>query len=315
MFSTLLGALPRPPKPRPEGERTADPADAASDDEAVRTAIAAQEAAGLDLLSDGRLRRLIDLADPGASFVPEWAFAASCTARPVKQVLPGPYTLASRLGSGPDGAVRLAERLRGEIDALAAAGCTVVEIDEPDAARPAFAEADRALFRSVHLTLATDAPLHLSLALTGGAVDISGGGARTFLDPPYASYAVDLIGGPDNWRFVAEVPQGRGVVCGALAAAVGGDEGAELLVWAAYYAGSTAGRGLDRVGLANAPGLSALPWDVAVRKLERLAAAARVAALPPGEQLRSALDPRAIDLRSRALGRRVPRGTKERRTH
>ncbi|MES1239552.1 MAG: hypothetical protein ABUL57_01680, partial [Chloroflexota bacterium] len=84
MFATLLGPLPRP-----------DGAD--SDDDAVIAAIRAQEAAGLEPLTDGRLRdpgfdQLIDgifgVAEP-IDIVATWAFGASYTNRAVKQTLPG----------------------------------------------------------------------------------------------------------------------------------------------------------------------------------------------------------------------------------
>jgi hypothetical protein len=142
--------------------------------------------------------------------------------------------------------------------------------------------------------------IHLSLALTGGNADTAG--AATFFDLPYASYAVDLIAGPDNWRLVTSAPPDRGIVCGAMAPAAA-DEGPEILVWAAQYAASS--RGLDRVGLANAPGLEKLPWEIALRRLAQLADAARIAALP-GEELAHSLDPRAVNSRSAALGRVVP---------
>ena len=50
--------------------------------------------------------------------------------------------------------------------------------------------------------------VHLSLVLTGGNVD--GLGAATLFDLPFASYAFDLIAGPENWRLIAEAPGDRG---------------------------------------------------------------------------------------------------------
>ena len=130
-------------------------------------------------------------------------------------------------------------------------------------------------------------------------------GAATILEPPYASLAVDLIAGPDNWRLVRATPGDRGIVCGALSPREGSDDGPETLLWAAAYAASSGGRGPSRVGLATASSLAGLPWPVAARKLDRLADAARIAVLPREERLR-AMDPRAIDARSAALGRYEP---------
>jgi hypothetical protein len=95
-------------------------------------------------------------------------------------------------------------------------------------------------------------------------------------------------------------------VAGALAARAGSDDGPELLVWAAHYAASIAGRGLDRVGLATADSLAALPWGVAVAKMERLAAAAGIAANRSFADIAPHLDPRAAGMKSAALGRCVP---------
>jgi methionine synthase II (cobalamin-independent) len=303
MFATILGRLPPPVS-------STDP------DDAVREAIAAQELAGLEPLTDGRLRWADDLGPLGGLHswdtpltVEEWRFAASCTTQAVKQALPGPYTLGRRLGAGRRRravTMAIAEALHAEIAALAEAGCPLVEIDEPDAVLIGDVESERRLFRETHSRLADGiAGTHLSLALTGGNVDTAG--ASTVFDAPYASYAVDLIAGPDNWRLVAVAPADRGIVCGALSAAADSADGPEVLVWAAHYAASTGGRGLARVGLANAPGLEKLEWAAAQRKLVRLGEAARIAAAESASEMAAALDPRALDLRSAALGRFAPR--------
>jgi methionine synthase II (cobalamin-independent) len=288
MFATLLGALPRPPSTV-----------ATSDDEAVRAALAAQEAAGLELLSDGRLR-------PGEPTAARWRLAAAATNRPVKQTLTGPYT-AGRDRAEPADRIRVtlsaAETLNTELRSLRDAGCTFVEIDEPAAIAIGGDIRERALFGEAHRRLTDGVDnVHLSLALTGGNADTAG--AATFFDLPYASYALDLIAGPDNWRLVTSAPADRGIVCGAMSGSAQRDDGPEILVWAAHYAAST--RGLDRVGLANAPGLDSLEWDVAFAKLARLADAARIAALPSADAIAQSLDPRAVNSRSAALGRVVP---------
>ena len=115
--------------------------------------------------------------------------------------------------------------------------------------------------------------------------------SETILAAPYSSLAVDLIDGPDNWRLVRAAPRERGIICGALDAAEGSDDTKELLVWAVSYAAS-GGRGIERVGLATAGSLAALPWASVVRKLERIAEAVRITDLPSAERL-AALDPRA----------------------
>lgn len=307
MFATILGSLPRP-----DASRERD------DDEAVREVVAAQEQAGLEPLTDGRLRwpdqlgPLRGLAGldalpswQGPLTVAEWSFAASCTTRAVKQALPGPYTAGRRLAAGGRRrravTLAVAEALHAEAQALAEAGCPLIEIDEPDAVSIGDDEAERRLFRDAHTRLADGvAGIHLSLALTGGNVDTAGD--ATIFAAPYASYAVDLIAGPDNWRLVANAPGDRGIVCAALSAAPGSSDGPEVLVWAAHYAASTGSRGLARVGLANAPGLEALDWAAARAKLVLLGDAARIAGADSLAEIAAALDPRAMDPRRAALG-------------
>jgi methionine synthase II (cobalamin-independent) len=337
MFATLLGGLPRPPLPDGGGH---PPDDRGVLDALVARVIEAQETAGLELLTDGRLRRpaftgpldgLRGLATAGPDHdlavvpgtppswagpltVDDWAFAAAATSRPVKQALPGPYTAARRLAAAAAGAdtgcdretltMALAAALRTEIQALAAAGCPVVEIEERDAGEIGADELERRLFGDAHLALTEGiARIHLSLAIVGGNADAAG--IDTILAAPYPSLAVDLVDGPDNWRLVRDVPGDRGIVAGALSPRVPSDDGPELLLWAAAYAASSNGRGRDRVGLATASSLAGLSWELAERKLGRLGEAARLAALPAAEAA-PLLDPRAIDIRSAAAGRYVP---------
>ena len=98
-------------------------------------------------------------------------------------------------------------------------------------------------------------------------------------------------------------------MCGAIGLASDADETREVLVWAAHYAASTRGRGLARVGLANAPVAPGMPEPDRVETLRRLAIvaeASRIAAVESAEEMAGMLDPRAIDPRSAAFGRFAP---------
>ena len=292
MFATLLGALPRPPLP-------AD----APPDALVEAAVRAQEAAGLDPVTDG---------SPPASAVSDlaraWSATQRLTERAVKQAVAGPYSAAHGEAGTPERARATLDRataINATLRELTAAGCPLIEIHEPAATAIGSDEAERALFREAHLRLLDGVEgCHLSLALTGGAAD--GAGIETLFAAPYASLAVDLIAGPENWRLVVDTPGDRGIICGALSPAAGSDDGPELLLWAAAYAASTGGRGPARIGLASASSFAHLPWEVAVRKLERLGEAARLADEPLDIRMQ-ALDPRAVSSRSAALGRVDPR--------
>jgi Cobalamin-independent synthase, N-terminal domain len=291
MFSTVLGALPSDP----------DLA-SASDADRVRATVVALEASGLELLSDGEPT---DASVPptAEAVVDRWRRAAVAADRPVKAVLPGPYS-AARAGAAVDHSpVAWAEALQPAITALAAAGCPFVEIDEPDALAIAVIASELRRFVEAHRRL-TDGidGIHLSLALTGGNLDAAGPAA--FYGLPYASYAFDLIAGPDNWRLITAAPGDRGIICGALSGEPAGERSREVLVWAANYAASTNARGIARVGLANASSLAGLSRGDALARLGTVAEAARIASIPSVEEQAGFLDPRAVPLPATRRARR-----------
>ena len=316
MFATLLGALPMPPVPGGEPVGTPEAIDAA-----VEVAISAQVEAGLEPVTDGRLRDpgfggvLASIRDgrPVASeAVHAWRFVAERTDRAAKHALPGPYSLGRRLATGDAGerqatTLRAAERVAAAAAGLADAGCALVEIEESDAHLIGDDEAERHLFRAVHRRLVDAAGdrTHLSLSIVGGSA--SGAGIETILDAPYASLAVDLIAGPDNWNLVSRLRADRGVVAGALSEKGATGEAKELLLWAVRYAASTQGRGAARVGIGSAGGWANLTWESAVARMHRLGEVVRLAAMPASDELARELDPRAVSIRRAALGHDAPR--------
>jgi methionine synthase II (cobalamin-independent) len=282
MFATLIGGLPRPPL-----EADA-PAEAL-----VEAAVRAQEDAGLEPITDADLHT-------GPPSVADWEATARLTSLAVKQAVIGPYTAARDAGAGHEAAMDRATELNRLLRDLAAAGCPLIEVHEPAGIHVGSDDVQRALFREAHLRLLDGiGDTHVSLVLTGGNADAAG--IDTLLAAPYSSLAVDLIAGPDNWRLVVAAPGEIGIVCGALSPKAESYDGPETLLWAAGYAASTGGRGRDRVGLATASSLTALPWDIAVAKLERLGSAARLANAPTDQRVQG-LDPRAVSSRAAALG-------------
>lgn len=317
MFATLLGGLPRPPLASATAPATRHVAD-----HEVAVVVAAQEAAGLEPLTDGRLRdpdferlrrrllgdggaeRATEAQTTAADVVADWRHAAGTTTRAVKQALPGPYSVGR--GGEADGARRerttmaAAERLAEIVAGLAEAGCPMVEIEE--AAAPSLGdEAERRLFAAAHRRLLEggDPATHRALSIVGGALPTEA--IAAVVDLPYASIAVDLIAGPDSWNLVTRLPQARGVIAGVLSAK-DVDEPREIMLWAAHYAAATGARGIGRVGLGSAGSYANLTWEAAVRKMTRLGEAARLSALPPGEALARHLDPASISIRRAALG-------------
>jgi methionine synthase II (cobalamin-independent) len=225
----------------------------------------------------------------------------------VKQALPGPYTLGRRLAAGSElherssATHRAAAELRALVAELAHAGCPLIEIEEVDAHLIGDDERERERFRSAHRWLANGIDgTHLSLSISGSSA--WGAGLETITEAAYASLAVDLIAGPDNWNLVTRLPGDRGVIAGALPGRDSPADTKETLLWAARYAAATRGRGLDRVGLGSAGSWANLTWEAAVAKTERLGEAARLAAMPAGPALARRLDPRAVNARTAAMG-------------
>lgn len=286
MFATIVAKLPAPPAP-PGAE---DP------DAALRAQLAAQVEAGIELLSAA------EPGPPDQTLVEGWRHAAELAAdvggAGLKAAIVGPFSAG--FGSPTAAAI---DRARAVIRALVDAGCPFVEIHEPAATTIGDDRQARAVFIETQQRLTDALHGHLCLAIVGGSADAAG--AETIFGAGYRSYLFDLIEGPDNWRLIVAAPPEAGIVAGALDHRPGKYEVPETVVWAARYAASTGGRGTERVGISSAGSLGALTWDAAIARLGVLGKAARTASLE-GEDLARALDPRAVDIRSAALGRFAP---------
>ena len=325
MFATLAGGYPAPDSRR---GRRSDP------DERVRAVIAEQVEAGLELLTDGSQR----WPDPASAFgralipgpqsapkrdrpltVDAWSFAQGVAGElPVKQCLPGPYTLGRRFASSDAHRAglteALAEVMAEELVDLAAAGCPFIQIDERDAAQIGADAGERRLFVDAQARLLAglgpqgQRP-HLSLAIVGGDADAAG--PETIFAAGYDSHLFDLIAGPDNWRLITRAPPERGMVLGVVDVRAEAIDDSATIVWAIGYAAS-GGRGETRIGIAPSGDLAGLPGDVARAKIELLGEVVRLVEQRREKAMGASLDPRATDARSAALGswrsrRRPPR--------
>ena len=166
----LAGRLP--PRVRAEELWRVDPALLAqAQDDATELAIRAQERAGMDLLTDGEIRREsysnhfataldgVDIDNPGTALdrsghpnpvprivgpihrphrvqVRDLEFLRAHTDRPVKITVPGPFTMSQQAQNdhyedGEAAAMGYAAAVNAEIRDLFAAGADVVQIDEP----------------------------------------------------------------------------------------------------------------------------------------------------------------------------------------
>jgi 5-methyltetrahydropteroyltriglutamate--homocysteine methyltransferase len=184
--TTLVGSYPQPDwlidRPRLAGRfpprvrarelwRVAEPWLAQAQDDATRLAIRAQEAAGLDIVTDGEIRREsysnrfatalagVDIDNPGTALdrsghpnpvprivgpvrrqhpveVEDVRFLRAHTSRPIKMTVPGPFTMSQQAQndyypSEAAAALDYAVAVNEEIHDLFAAGADIVQVDEP----------------------------------------------------------------------------------------------------------------------------------------------------------------------------------------
>ncbi|MGH7307355.1 MAG: 5-methyltetrahydropteroyltriglutamate--homocysteine methyltransferase [Candidatus Rokuibacteriota bacterium] len=185
-LTTLVGSYPQPdwlidrarlagrfpPRVRArELWRIAEPWLAQAQDDATRLAIRAQEAAGLDIITDGEIRREsysnrfatalagIDIDNPGTALdrsghpnpvprivgpirrlhpvaVADTRFLRAHTTKPIKMTVPGPFTMSQQAQndyypSEERAAMDYAVAVNEEIRDLFAAGADIVQLDEP----------------------------------------------------------------------------------------------------------------------------------------------------------------------------------------
>jgi 5-methyltetrahydropteroyltriglutamate--homocysteine methyltransferase len=278
------------------------------EDRATREAIDAQAAAGLDLVTDGLVRRADPVASvmgrlagiarggarerfPGSGeaytvavaetevswrgpiLVEDFLYARAGSPRPVKVVLPGPFTLArlseDRAYGDPMAlAMALAAALNQELRALQAAGAGFIEIDEPALLLereefPTFTRIWEVLGRGVGATL--------SLHLEGGDVEgIYPGVARL---KRLACLSLDAVRGPANLDLLLGAPPedpikvALGVVDGGGAASPAAESLAKIAELAARI-------GEDRLLLTALSGLDRLTHEEASVRLRAVAGAA-----------------------------------------
>ena len=309
VFATLLGALPQP---------TPD-ADGVSEDPVV-AAIRAQEAAGLEPVTDGRLRdpgfdRLAGLLlrpdgvnDGVATVLEAWRIVAGATERATKQALPGPYSLGFRAGGSgaraesPDARCRRgARRDRG---GPRGSGLPARR-DRGVGGAPDSATDGRAgpASPTAHRRLPDGGPASRDSSLP---VDRRSDpfrrprSTRSSRRPMRASPSTSSPARTTGTSSVAR--RGSEVSSRASSRPARSTRRKEVMLWAAHYAASSGGRGRERVGLGSAGSWANLTWEAARRKLDRLGDAARLARCRRARSSFAMLDPRAVSTRRAAVG-------------
>lgn len=278
------------------------------EDEVTAEVLAEQADAGLDLVTDGQIRwedgftyfarglagftinglqRYFDtnvyyrqpvaageIGWRGPITVADYQFAASHSARPVKPVVTGPFTLAvlskdEFYGTLDQFVMALAAALNKELRALTAAGATVIQVDEPGllARRdqfPLFRRASEALWDGVTATRA--------LYTYFGHLD---GLYPAILDLPVDVLGVDFVAAPRNWEILGRARFTKTLGAGVLDARNTRLEPPEEV--AAQCRKAAAIVPADGLVIGPSAGLEFLPRRVARRKLEALVAGVRLA--------------------------------------
>ena len=217
--------------------------------EITRAVIQEQERAGIDLLTDGQIR-WEDLVTPIAKHLegfeingltrffnnntyyrrpvlhsaPRWTqpilvddyrFAANCTTKPVKAILPGPYTFVQlsedRHYKKPRPFVlKMAEILNQEAQALAQAGAPLIQFDEPALV---FGKPDVKLALEA-LKIATDGVSAKTAVYTYfGSLD---GTLEALMRSPVDQIGVDLVSDPSSLNALKRTKITKALAIGCL---------------------------------------------------------------------------------------------------
>jgi 5-methyltetrahydropteroyltriglutamate--homocysteine methyltransferase len=314
--ATVVGSYPKPPEEgRPFVLRRALHAvtrgDAAegevrrAQDDLVRDVISEQEAAGIDVVTDG-CARWDDILTPfaghmagfeiggllrwfdnnvyyrrpicvgrvewrGPASVDDYRFAAAVATRPVKAILPGPVTFArlsvdDHYGDHERFVMAIARVLAQEAFELEAAGAALIQVDEP-ALRDAPEDLDLAR-RALRLVTAE---LESETLLATYFGDCKRLGTDIFR-LPVGGFGFDLVAGPENLGIIEQAPEGRRIQAGIVDARNTALERLEDVVGVVENLATMCGP--DKLSVSPSAGLEFLPREKARAKLQRLSEAA-----------------------------------------
>ena len=280
----------------------------AIEDEVTVEALQEQADAGLDLVTDGQIRwddeqtyiaqsldgisidGLIRWFDTNMYYrqpviegpvawrepitVRDFTFAKERSAKPVKAVLTGPYTLArlsldEHYKSNEPLALAFAEALNQEAKALQGAGATFIQFNEPAVLKH---KDDFPGFSHVCNRLVDGLNVETAVYFYFGDVD---GIYPQVLDLPFDLIGLDFVAGAANEALLHRTPFTKKLGLGIMNARNTKLEPAEQLVERIR----TLGHGLppDHLHVSPSAGLEFLPREVAQAKLKRLAEAVRQA--------------------------------------
>jgi 5-methyltetrahydropteroyltriglutamate--homocysteine methyltransferase len=206
--------------------------------------------------------------------VGDFEFAKANSSRPVKAIVTGPYTLAAlsldkHYGSREKLTQALAEALRNEVRALAAAGARHIQVNDPVILR----NKDDAHFAAKALTLMLDGVSAETGVYTwfGDAAGIM----PALLDTPATVIGLDFVAGPGNWDairgFRADKKLGFGIIDGRNTRLDPPQQVAEAIRRVSEFVPE------ERLYVNPSCGLEYVPREVAFDKLKQMVEGARLA--------------------------------------
>jgi len=281
-------------------------------DEVTAEVIAEQIDAGLDIVSDGQIRwdddqtyiprhmkgveigglqRYLDtntyyrqpeivgdVSLDEAVTVRDYKFAADNSSRPVKVILPGPYTLAAlsldkHYNNREKLAMAFATALRTEVDGLVAAGASMIQVNDPMAVvdKDGAAVAARAVMA---LLDGVDAETGVYTWFSGAY-----GVLPRLLDTPADVIGLDFVWGKENWEALKDVrfekKLGFGIVDGRNTRLESANEVAAAIERVGEFVPA------ERLYVNPSCNLEYLPRETAFEKLKRMVEGARKAGAVP----------------------------------
>lgn len=316
--TTVVGSYPKPP---PEGsaftvrktlhalergDATVDDLHAAQD-ELVRAIIAEQEAAGIDVVTDG-LARWDDIVTPfarnmagfeiggllrwfdnnvyyrrpictgdvewrGPSSVDAFKFAHAAAKSTVKAVVPGPVTFArlsvdEHYGNHENFVLAIARVLAQEVFELEAAGAEVIQVDEP-----ALLNAPEDLELAQNAIYIVTKEIRSAQTILATYFDDTKRLGPDLFRIRVDSFGFDLISSPENMQLIRELPSEKRLQAGIVDARNTKLESIDELTREIEELAGIVGSSC--LSVSPSAGLEFLPRDRAQAKLERLAEAAR----------------------------------------
>jgi 5-methyltetrahydropteroyltriglutamate--homocysteine methyltransferase len=131
----------------------------------------------------------------------DYRFAAEHSPKPVKAIVPGPYTIAAlsldkHYGSREKLTLAVAQQLRNEVEALAEAGAPIIQVNDPVIV---FNKDDINLFVKALTVLLDGVSTETAVYTWFGSAS---GILPRLLDSPVDTIGLDFVWGRDNWEAI-----------------------------------------------------------------------------------------------------------------